>query len=488
MMISVGQALLILIDENIKIAPTSEYVQKLKNLYFLGFKSPEDFVFLEQIKTELLLKNYQISTSPEVINEDATRRYFETHLAFESIKPKIKTFSLDLAKLHYKNIRNAFDGLGGDLDHHEFKRSGRKIVIRDYDAELVERKIKNLNPDDLIKGLSKREQETIDRLFAGHYIESDHETAKEYADLMIQIKNNPDLSDHDKETATTLLKSWRLSMILMRKIKKYQDLGLYLIDNIPGPNLYHQGMYLSDKRGRKRKEDTFQIINTQAFGLMKNYMPLPRGDRALADTSFDYPKPSDMSTYLIEAEWIKYSMALLVHPYSNAISGVMLLQLRIMLKLNLDEKLCLNNKDILQHYLSTMIAILTAYTGGHSLLEFTAPIDLPQLKDYFSFMPEYEQITLKSMFKENNEAAFEQALSKTIFYHNQLLNKTKLHIELKKHFHEKSVPLSSRILQLNKTKVSPLYQYQSAKQPNITILAASNEPSSNKPGLASLKR
>lgn len=488
MTISVGQALLILIDENMKITPSSAYLSKLKNLYFSGFKTPEDFILLEEIKKDPLLQGYQISTSSDVINEDASRRYFETHLAFESMQYKIKSFPLALAKSHYQTIRNAFKDLGGDLDIIDFKETGRKTIVRDYAAELIERKKKNLSPDDLIIGLSKREQDTIDRLFSGRYIESDHETAKEYADLFMHLKNNCDLSKNDKEKVIILLKSWRLSMILLIKTKKYQNLGLGPVHNIPGPDLYHQGIYLPENRGRQRIEE---IRNTQAFGLMKNYMPLPRDDKASAQTVFDYPKPSEMSTYLPEAEWIKYSMGLLVHPYSNAISGVMLLQLRIMLKLHVEKNLCLNNKDMLQHYLSIMVAILTAHTGGHSLLEFIAPIELSQMKNYFSFMSGYDQITLESMFKENNEEAFELALNKTIFYHNQLLNKKKLHAELKC-FYEKIPPqndlCSSRISQLQKAKPTHLYQYTSTKQANIPIRAASNEPISSGHGLVSLKR
>lgn len=475
MTISIGQALLILIDKNANIAPASFYLKQLKNLYFSGFKTPEDFSWLEKIKQDPFLHGYQISTSPEVINEDASRRYFETHLAFKSMQYKIKNFSLNLAKLHYENIKAAFKDLGGDLDDAAFKKTGHKIIVRDYAAELINRKKKGLNPEDLIKGLSKREQETIDRLFSGHYIESDHETAKEYADLIIQLQNNTELSFQDKEKAIILLKSWRLSMILLRKIKKYQELGLYFVDNIPGPNLYHQGIYLPEHRGRKIKEEEHHTSGTQAFGLMKNYMPLPQDDKAFASAPFDYLKPSEMSTYINEAEWIKYSMGLLVHPYSNAISGVMLLQLRIMLKLNIEEKLCLNNKDKLQDYLAVMIAILTAYTGGHSLLEFTTPICLPQLKQYFSFMSEYDQITLESMFKEYNEEAFEHALSKTIAYHNQLLKRSRVQTELK-------------TWQLHKANPTHLSLYQSTLQEKIASRAAANEPTQYTDGLASLKR
>ncbi len=427
--ISIGQALLILIDQNRNAHPN--YVKKLKKLYFSGFKTKAEFTQLEAIKKDPLLQNYQISLSPETINEDASRRYFETHLCFETMQNKLNTFPLELAKAHYASIRDAFNELGGDIDIAAFKQSGKKIRTRNYEAELIERKNKGLDNEDLIKGLSKREQDTIDRLFSGCFIETDHENAKEYADLFIQLKRNTDLSDKDKEKAIILLKSWRLAMILLRKTKKYQDLGLYSVHNIPGPDLYHKGIFLAENRGKISKEKAAQTHGTQAFGLIKSYMPLPKDDQALANDPFNYLKPAETSTYTNEAEWIKYSMGLLVHPYSNAISGTMLLQLRILLKLNSEGKLCLNDKDKLQNYLTLLISILTAHTGGHSLLEFTAPLSLPEVKSYFAFMKNFESISIKSLFEKNNEVAFENALSKTLSYHNQLLKRATLLAELK---------------------------------------------------------
>lgn len=471
--ISIGQALLILIEENKHTNPN--YVKQLKKLYFLGFKTKADFIQLEKIKQDPLLHTYQLCKAPEVINEDASRRYFETHLCFATLKNKIKAFPLDLAKSHYESIRDAFGNLGGDLDPVEFKKSGQKKIVRDYETEKDNRKKIGLCPEDLIKGLSKIEQDTIDRLFSGHFIETDHETAKEYADLFTLINQNIDLSQEDKEKTNLLIKSWRLAMILLRKINKYQALGLYPIDNIPGASLYHKDIYLPENRGRKRKEECPGTHSSQAFGLIKSHMPLPLDDKALASAPFNYPKPAEMSTYIIEAEWNQYSTGLLVHPYSNAISGTMLLQLRILLKLNLEQNLCLDTGDKLQDYLTLMVAILTAHTGGHSLLEFTSPLLLNELKNYFSFMSGYEQITLDSMFRKNNEPAFEAALNKTIVYHTQILKRAELLTELK--------------LKTPLIRPLPLYQYEyqadmRLKRANQTLF---NAPTSITHGLASLK-
>ena len=96
MKISVAQALLILIDykskflakkleekelnlqliDNLKLQLTT-----LKKLYLVGAKDDESRVAIVDYLKDPILQEFEISADPEIIDNDSSRRYFETHLA-----------------------------------------------------------------------------------------------------------------------------------------------------------------------------------------------------------------------------------------------------------------------------------------------------------------------------------------------------------------------------------------------------------------------
>ena len=89
MKISVGQALLILMKHYVHDKRTQT---ELKKLYLLGAKDTES---VDKINTFLLdnaLIDYKVSRDFESINEDKTRRYFETKLAYYTVINSVKKY------------------------------------------------------------------------------------------------------------------------------------------------------------------------------------------------------------------------------------------------------------------------------------------------------------------------------------------------------------------------------------------------------------
>ncbi|MBA2650785.1 MAG: hypothetical protein H0U73_00740 [Tatlockia sp.] len=91
MKISVGQALLILLD---KYRHNNDKFIQLKKLYLIGAKDIESLDLINRYLMDDSLKKYEISRDPVIINNDGSRRYFETHLSYETIYQKIDKVEL----------------------------------------------------------------------------------------------------------------------------------------------------------------------------------------------------------------------------------------------------------------------------------------------------------------------------------------------------------------------------------------------------------
>ncbi|HRE31318.1 MAG TPA: hypothetical protein PLD88_05025, partial [Candidatus Berkiella sp.] len=85
-------------------------------------------------------------------------------------------------------------------------------------------------------------------------------------------------------------------------------------------DLYHP----QNKGGISKKNDIGTSIN---YGILKGYMPTPTDDAVRAESSFDYHKPSEQTTFQMQGKWPKLNFNLLVHPFSNGISSTVFNQL-----------------------------------------------------------------------------------------------------------------------------------------------------------------
>ena len=82
--ITVFQALLILIDKYQK-QPTSlinaDHLKKLKKLSFLGARNEKEHAEMKSYLKDPDLSDFQITSDHVAINQDPSRRYFETHFS-----------------------------------------------------------------------------------------------------------------------------------------------------------------------------------------------------------------------------------------------------------------------------------------------------------------------------------------------------------------------------------------------------------------------
>ena len=379
MKISVGQALLILLD---KYRHDKDKSMQLKKLYLSGAKDKESLELIDEYLKDNTLGSYEISRDAATINNDNTRRYFETHLAYETIYNKIE--NLESAELNnylelVKNLIPAYYGLSWDK---------------------------------VMKSLEK----------------SGDNTDREYFDYLSKLSNNeifivPDISAQNRAKIATMVTASYIAIVLAGI-----DSSILPLD------LYGEGIYL--QRGKKAK-DNQETTETRGYGLLKGHHALPRDDAALMAKNYESLKPSDQSDFDLQADWVQQNFARLIHPFSNSISGTLLCQMRVVCKVreNLKEdELMVNSFPLsaekMKDFITVFIAMMLYNSGGHSLYEYTAVLELEKIKNAFSDVEGFEEFNLETLFLTSNEDAFDVALDRAIQYNNRQLSLAIVHEEL----------------------------------------------------------
>jgi len=400
--ISVGQALLILIDHYHSHKPIRQ-----KLCYFLGVHptSADRIELEEKWLKDPILKHYQVSLPPKkeveegkvheekynsalcahyhVINSDPTRRYFETQLAQATLYDPKTLNSIDIA----------------DMNAHY-------ALLQSFIPLDVLAKIKDIFAGDFTH--------------ASHEITTDALCAKEYADLIQKFESK---EDKNQQKIQLFAKCSYLAVVMPR----YRALPL---------DLYSKGFYLRENRGVTRKfdekEDKEQqlAVRSPVLGLMKNYMPMPLGDVASAPCASSYLRVADRHTFNPKAAWTMDNFSYLTQPFSCSISGTMLIHLRIFKYLATQGQLVFFTKDKLANYLKSLVSLMIFNSGGHSFHEFMYPLALPDVRAGFSFMKDFESINSMTLFYEGNEKAFDEALKKTIAYNKVIVGKAAVHHEI----------------------------------------------------------
>ena len=371
--ISPGQALLLLID---RYKQHSTKVAELKEFYLCGVKNRREMRRIWELFRDDALLAYDVSFSNKTINDDPTRRYFETHLAYETLKDNLCHISIDDLKAHDKALRN--------------------IPKRNIDADIAD-------------------------VMTGQFEESHDEYGKENADYISKLRKKKIFSQfsyNNRVKIEYLVKNVFLGVINAR------------IDrNLPLP-IYDIGIFSEINRG-KIELCNQTTTRSQHLGLMKGHMPLPLDDVAKAETTLPFLKPSDQATFIENTTWVNLNFEKLVHPFSNSISGTMLCQLRVLAQLkDAGIKLFTETSSQLSRYIQLFCAARLFHSGGHSLNEFISPLYLPAVRKEFSDIPEFEKIDIKSLYLTNNTSAFENALADTIRYNNMIILRRTLHQEL----------------------------------------------------------
>lgn len=418
--ISPAQALVMLIE---KYKAHPNFINHLERVYLTGINSEQDRKLFNALKHDTLFKNYHISETPTVINNDPSRRYFETHFSMDTMKSKLETISYDMLQQHYDATKSLFKDMGGDISHKQWKIDDRRIKIRDYEQEKQYRLSHHLSNDNLVQGISKKEQEKLDLVLSGTRDPSLNGLAEEYADILFRIKNDSSLSDIQKTKASMIVKTTFLNMYFSQRYRQYGPSGLntYIGENLPGDHIYDVGIYELQNRGRKSSPEADPYQRSHHLGLLKPDMPLDEDDSAYTSDTFSMQKPSDKNTYVAGSEWCDHAFSKLVHPFSNSISGTLLVQLKSMALLLKQGKLVLDSKEKIENYISTMITTMIQISGGHSLFEFVSPLFLKDVQALFKGIPHFDEIDMESLLLNNNRQALKAAIKDTIQYNQKLL-------------------------------------------------------------------
>jgi hypothetical protein len=393
--ITPGQGLLLLIkhyqDQPLK-------CQELKKLYILGANNADRCIALcDALLHEPLLQNYEIAIDETSINNDPTRRYFETHLAYQTLNHR-------LSLLNYEELKSLY-------------RESHKLISSKIPPEQLETIL------NVIKGLP------IDPTFK----------RRENYQYSIYIKRIIEGS-----IFRNFSKNKRNKMLYIERVLYLSLVNGWYKTEMP-IDIYHLERFSSSQRGRiYRHKSDLSWMRNQHFGLMKGHMPLALDDMARSMMPFEHIKSADYSTFNPESPTIQACFMQFVHPYSNSISCSFLVLLRLLARLNTEEGGCvfMSSLDKLVLLLQLCISSSLYYSGGHSLYEYISLINAPEVQDYFQFLPGFAEIDLASIFYQNNEDAFDAALESTLTYQAHLMAKKSVHAELISLFSPQEEPSS----------------------------------------------
>ncbi|MCX7116296.1 MAG: hypothetical protein NTW08_10395 [Gammaproteobacteria bacterium] len=410
MKITVFQALTLLAQAYRLDKEHNETYTKIKSIYLSGICFVEDRQTLDELLRDEKLSPYTISLDREDINEDPVRRYFESHLCHDT-------------------LATSLDALDEPL-------------LDQYHESLFCRLYENQKSTLLSTIFSGTEQGG--RLLAGTY--------KEYAET-IRLLSRPDSFQSlkpkqavNEKSPDVVLKERKAKM---KQLSKCAAIAQWVIANdafhsMP-LDLYELKNYVFDPihRGRVPRHDPSirqaQDVRSQAQGIMRPTMPLPRNDALLAEQPSQFTRPADLNTYVKEKSYLPdVIFGTLVTPFVCSISGTMLMQLSCLAQLLRERQLVytpLKRTDThtllqLKLFIKCFIANLVHHSGGHSLLEFFCVFLLPETQKEFKSLIGFHELTLETLFKNDNEDAFEQAVEKTIAYNAAILQKKQLHAAL----------------------------------------------------------
>lgn len=381
--ITPSQALLLLIQHY---KHDTAKLSELKRYYLSGAKledSKQYMAFCDILLNEPLLDSYELVFDEHSINNDPTRRYFETHLAYETIKNQITRVKLDDV-IHLGHLIK--DLIDLDISEHKYITIMQVLAGQCYKPNFK-------------TGLSREVGTLIQRIKEGSIFEK--------------------MSSEHREKIKYLVRVVYLSVL-----NTWQDTDLPL-------DIYFTHLsYTNRGKISPRKEQA--TTRTQHFGLLKGHMPLSLEDEARSSKVFSHWKSSEYSTFDIDSSVVQACFQHFVHPFSNSISGVFLAQLRVLARLKNDEQssIFMQTSEFVK-FVQLTLSIFLYYSGGHSLYEYFSVLALEEVQAEFKWMPEFSALDLESVFYTHNIEAFDAALEATLAYHAMLLSKQHLHQELR---------------------------------------------------------
>lgn len=407
---------------------------QIKHLFLMGVQNSNDFETITTLLTDKSLEQYDIAMLQpdefellredpehlnginrtnyfvaldklEIINNDPSRRYFESILCHETLRENLDDLDETILEDYFNRV------------FAEMPISMRLLVPMTIYA------------GDVNGAAAQRSS-----------------TAPEYITAIQKLANSnnfPSFKPPEAQGSSSdeILKQRMNKMLLIVKTAHAAMTAVNRRDNAYYPlNIYGEknSVYSGERRGRSNRTDeegAEQTVKSNNLGIMRSYMPLGRDDtlfeETTADTANQYRRPADASTYNAASDMPQKFFSTQVSPFVNSISGTMLCQLRIMAKLLEEQKLeYADNPEQLAQFFKCFVSYMIYNAGGHSLNEFTSVFQLPQVQEIFAKVPGFEQLNLRELFQISNDGSFMSAMDQAIGYNERILARDHLHAEL----------------------------------------------------------
>lgn len=393
--LSVGESLLFVLDicKKEKIDPS--IIDQLNRLYIEGIKTDKDKLYIRKIKEILADKNFVVKSDAKTINDDPSRRYFETNLAYHILKNKTEL-----------------------LDHSELEKFTKKLKNR-----LLSLPSSNLSLHMLVEKILTGDMDKhVLNTYQMEYSELTHKllTNNFYGLSEISCKNLYQIA------CSTILATLNTQFDQSMPADIYSD------------SIFTMGM---DGRGRVVKP-YHQEVKTTAKGLMKSISPLPMYHDLVNPVEENYEgdvrsplqRSADQADFMIESQWSQHLFSRQTQPYSNGISSTTLAQIRnIILQKRQGNP---HFSSTFQEYMTSFAALMLYNSGGHSFFEIFEVFKLSLCRELLgeeSGLQEAlsdDSLMYKLLYLDQKEA-FEIALQSTQEYMHTLLNKKILNAEFK---------------------------------------------------------
>lgn len=215
------QALLLLLDKH---KTRLSFEKKIMNLLVYGARKKTDLEFWNSIKNDPILKEFKIISPTASKSNDAVREYLDHTLTLKTFLVKSHLIDLSFLKKLHAEIKEAFKIFDDD--------SGWSIRL--YNLEKKTRSIFGYANEDIIEGISKKEQTALDNIFIGKDLKEDSEDVRLQKDGFKKIESIQ-ITSAEKEKLKIIFKIHVLLNFLVIKLK-----GLNQIQKIECDWKYNQ--------------------------------------------------------------------------------------------------------------------------------------------------------------------------------------------------------------------------------------------------------
>ncbi len=376
-----GQTILWLLKHRIvHSGPLVDY----EDLYLIGPQPSKQYQSRRGLDALLKKRSdgkYKMADAQNVFltSEDPVRRYFETHLAWHTLCHGLEDMPLSMLlqlrdALHRYTNQVYVDTISLYLDDPQHKMNG---ILQEYGD--IYRAVENSTPP-------------FDQL-----------------------------NDKEKTKLFILIQCMALSFLIAQEENP----------TLPIP-IYNVGFYEDCHRGRIPRAEG-DIKKTRHYGLIRPHAPLARFELAEMPKENEHSKSSERMTFDRYAHFPRFLFSYAVHPFVTSISGSLLFHLRVLKHLGDNHLFRFASADTLIPWLQCLTSLLLFYPGGHSLFEFMAVFEFSAMQEAFYFVSGFNEINLKSVFRDKNRYAFATALYETMQYQTHYLHHLELQQELIQH-------------------------------------------------------